>query len=99
MNQTPDQLTDLLIERIKKNAPTSDLSKERSTVNLLKSLNSIPRSEVPTANYDRVKNQILDRISIPTEEPITQNSWFSSLNLLQTKQKKLTFKSSLPITA
>jgi hypothetical protein len=76
MKPTPDQLTDLLVNRVKRNVASSDMLADKDTLRILKTLHSVPRKEVPLANYERVRNQILDRIAIPKEETVMVNGWF-----------------------
>jgi hypothetical protein len=66
-----EQLTDELTKRAKNQAGLSDLPKDAETQSALKvilSLAQMPKSKVPAANFERIKNQILDRIAIPAEE-------------------------------
>ncbi len=67
-----EQLTEQLIQKAKNQAaafivPENPESQE--IFKLIETLNSAPKSPVPMANYDRVRNQILDRIAIPVETP------------------------------
>lgn len=69
----PEQLTDELIKRIKTNASLLDLPKSREMeefAHIIQTLNLVPKTKPPVANFERVKNQILDRITIPKEEPV-----------------------------
>ena len=56
-------------------------SKTSSTLSLIETLSNIPKNSIPSANFERVKSQILDRISIPaTNTAVSKN--FSVLEYL-----------------
>lgn len=71
MTKDSPQNLDELIERIKQNAPISD-SKHKDLVDIAVRLSEMPKTAVPVANFERVKNQILDRITIPRQEKQTR---------------------------
>jgi hypothetical protein len=68
-----EQLTDKLTERAKAQAGFSDLPKDaetQATLKVIRSLAQMPKSKVPTVDFLRIKNQILDRIAVPAEEKV-----------------------------
>ncbi len=78
-SQNEEQLTEDLINQAKTNAILFEVPKDESTQEVFKmiqSVSSIPKASVPMANFERVKNQILDRIAIPAEEKSTFLSSF-----------------------
>lgn len=74
-----EKLTEEITNRIKQYGDLSDYKKNRETsklVTLLSELSDFPKTAVSPANLSRVKNQVLDRISLPKME-LQENSWFS----------------------
>jgi hypothetical protein len=70
---------DEIINRLKQNGDVSNYKKDRKVsgfVNLLSQLLNLPKAKVPTFDFSRVKNQILDRIAAPVMEQ--ESSWFLS---------------------
>ncbi len=83
IDRSPEQL-DELISRMKQHADISVFKQDpndASTVNMVSALNSIPKAEIPKPNLLRVRNKILDRISLPNEEksPLFGLSFLSSI--------------------
>lgn len=80
MNLDYEKLIDEIISRLKTEADVSDFKKNRKVspfVTLLSQLHSVPRAKAPMADLMRVKNQILDRISVPVMQE--QKSGFFNL--------------------
>lgn len=73
-----EKLIEEMTNTIKAGGDISAYKKNRklaSFVTLLTRLNEIPHASVPQADLMRVKNQILDRITLPQAE--TKQKWFS----------------------
>lgn len=69
MINTPEQL-DELINRLKNNSDVSNYLKDpesSGSVNLVSLLTNIPKAQIPQPNLLRVRNKILDRISVPAQ--------------------------------
>ena len=84
MNETPEQL-DKMIEQTKSAANFGmPYKKNNSTISLIETLNNIPRKNIPAANFERVKLQILERLSAKSTAQTQSllapaNSFLSSL--------------------
>ena len=73
------QIIEEMTNAVKTNADLSVYKKNRKVSPLLtviSNLHSTPKAVVPSPNLDRVRNQILDRISVPAIE--TRPSWFTA---------------------
>ncbi len=68
-----------MIKALKGCADLSYWKKDRNTaplLTLLSHLDAMPKASIPSADLERVKNQVLDRISIPVE---SEAGWFATL--------------------
>lgn len=73
MKTDQEQLIEEIVSRVKAGRDISDLPKNPTTnsyVKMIRTLNNFPKATIETPNFDRVRNQILDRIAIPQEEPV-----------------------------
>jgi len=73
-----EQLIEEMTKAVKSGSDISVWKKNRATaplLTLISKLFSMPKSRVPNFDYNRVRNQILDRISIPKMQE--ENSWLS----------------------
>src|SRR3989344_8303553 len=71
MINNDEKLIEEMIRAVKSNGNISNWKKDRKLspiVNLISSLNSIPKTSIPGFDFSRVRNQILDRISLPKME-------------------------------
>lgn len=71
MLSDPEKIIDEITSRLKKGRDISYWQNDPSfapIANLLSKLSLLPKARIPSADFTRVKNQILDRISIPAEE-------------------------------
>jgi hypothetical protein len=69
MTKTPEQL-DEIISRVKNHADVSSFQKDPAnsgSVNLVSILSNIPKARIEKPNLLRVRNKILDRISLPSD--------------------------------
>jgi hypothetical protein len=74
-----EELIEEIIRRSKKQGSLFGMPKDPATkglIALVQSLNDIPKTSVPMANFERVKNQILDRIALPKAESVSQARGF-----------------------
>lgn len=70
MTKSHEQLTDEMISHLKKGGQISDWSEDHyptALIDLMITLNSVPLKKTPDANFLRIKNQVLDKISLPNE--------------------------------
>ncbi|MGE5297796.1 MAG: DUF5667 domain-containing protein [Acidobacteriaceae bacterium] len=79
MNEDTSHLTNEIIERIKQGAPVSDIAGSSSIAKLAATLNSIPKSQIPAANFERVKDQIFKRIELSKEEKSAKFGFFAGI--------------------
>jgi hypothetical protein len=85
MNQDYEKLIDEIINLQKTGGDLSTFKKNRNTsslVTLISKLSDFPKASVPNADFMRIKNQILDRISVPEIET-TKAAWFGFSSLPQ----------------
>jgi hypothetical protein len=69
MTKSPEQLDDL-INRVKQHADLSVYNKDaedRGSLNIVSFLSKFPKTEIPQPNLLRIRNQVLDKISLPKE--------------------------------
>lgn len=75
-----EQLIDQMISGVKQGADVSAWKKNRKVsplLTLIGQLNSFRKAEIEIPDFDRVRGQVLDRISVPAME--TQPGWFASM--------------------
>src|SRR5581483_3554134 len=66
-----EQTVEEISKAVKNNGDISAYKKDRKLspfLSLIHNLNSMPKKQVPQFNFSRIRNQILDRISIPALE-------------------------------
>ncbi len=76
-NQDYEKLIEEMIQAAKTNGDLSAYKKNRTLsplTSVIAKLNSLPKTQVPSIDFMRIKNQMLDRISVPKMEE-KQSSW------------------------
>src|SRR6476646_2729450 len=77
-----EQLIEEITNHLKRNGDVSNYKLDRKNsgiLTLLSQLNNIPKAKVPNFDFMRVKNQILDRIAVPSLAEANSNWFMASL--------------------
>jgi hypothetical protein len=83
-DQEQEKLIDDMTKAVKANGDLSAWKNNRTLfqfLNLLASLNSVPKTTTPTFDFSRVRGQILDRIGLPKTTPVKGSRWFGSFGV------------------
>jgi len=83
MNMDLEQIIDEIAHRLQKGRDISFWQNNQQLApiaNLLAKISFLPKAKIPPANFERVRNQILDRIAVPSDlKPAARAGFFASL--------------------